>query len=88
MDSKDKELTELSGTEFRSIWSKLIHNTKEDSNKGISGVRKSIQDLDKKVSNIDEKFSEEIEIMKKVEIKLQNNEDSNINSHDQGKEKI
>jgi hypothetical protein len=36
---------------------------KEDSNKGISGLRKSIHDLNKKVSNIDEKFSKEIKIM-------------------------
>jgi hypothetical protein len=65
MDSKDNELTELSDTEFRSIWSKLIHDIKEDSNKGMSGIRKSIQDLDKKVSNTDEKFSKEIEIREK-----------------------
>jgi hypothetical protein len=39
MDSKDNELTEWSDTEFRSIWSKLIHDIKEDSNKGISAVR-------------------------------------------------
>jgi hypothetical protein len=72
MDFKDNELTELSDTEFRSIWSKLIHDIKEDSNKGISGIRKSFQDIDKKVSNIDVKFSKKIEIMKKSRNKTPN----------------
>jgi hypothetical protein len=50
----------------------LIHDIKEDSNKGISGIRKSFQDIDKKVSNIDVKFSKKIEIMKKSRNKTPN----------------
>jgi hypothetical protein len=36
------------------------------SNNQISEVRKSVPDLDKKVSNMYEKFSNEIEIVKKA----------------------
>jgi hypothetical protein len=42
----------------------MIRNLKEDSNKQISEVRKSTQNLNKKVSNMEEKFSKEMEIMK------------------------
>jgi hypothetical protein len=43
----------------------MISDLKQDSNKKINKVRKSIQDLDKKLSNMNEKFSKEMEIMKK-----------------------
>jgi hypothetical protein len=42
----------------------------EDSNKQINEVRKSIQDLDKKVSNMEEKFSKEMKIMKNSQLKM------------------
>jgi hypothetical protein len=47
----------------------MIRDLKENSNKQINEVRKSIQDLDKKVSNMEEKFSKEMEIMKKIKVK-------------------
>jgi hypothetical protein len=42
----------------------MISDLKDDSNKLISEVRKSIQDLDKKVSFMEGKFIKEMEIMK------------------------
>jgi hypothetical protein len=42
----------------------MISDLKDDSNKLISEVRKSIQDLDKKVSFMEDKFIKEMEIMK------------------------
>jgi hypothetical protein len=35
----------------------MINDLKEDSNKQINETKKSIQDLDKKSNNLDEKFS-------------------------------
>jgi hypothetical protein len=49
----------------------MISKLKEDSNKQINEVRKSIQYLDKKVSNIEEKFSQEMTIMKNNQVKMQ-----------------
>jgi hypothetical protein len=43
----------------------MTSDLKQYSNKHISEVRKSIKDLDKKVTNMEEKFSKEMEIMKK-----------------------
>jgi hypothetical protein len=43
---------------------KVISDFKEDSNKQINEVRKSIEYLEKKVSNMDEKFSKEMKIVK------------------------
>jgi hypothetical protein len=48
------------------LFLKVINDFKEDSNKPINEVRKSIQDVVKKVSNMDKKFRKEIEILKKV----------------------
>jgi hypothetical protein len=45
----------------------MINDLKEDSNKQVNEVRKSTQDLYKKVSNINEKFRKEIETVKKEE---------------------
>jgi hypothetical protein len=42
----------------------VINDLKEDSDKLMNEVRKSIQDLDKKISNMEEKFSKEMEITK------------------------
>jgi hypothetical protein len=52
--------------------SKTKQNKKlsETSNKQISEVRKSIQDLDKKVSIMKEKFSKEMEIMKNNQVEM------------------
>jgi hypothetical protein len=48
----------------------MINEFKEDSNKHINEVRRSIQDLDKKVYNVDEKFIQEMEIVgKKSQVK-------------------
>jgi hypothetical protein len=54
----------MSEREFRSPQLKMISNLKKDSNEQINEVRKPIQDLDKKISNIKEKLSKEMEIMK------------------------
>jgi DNA-binding ferritin-like protein len=62
-ESKENELVEKSDRDFRSQLLKMISDLKEDSNKQINEVRKSIQDLNKKVSNVEEKFSKEMEIM-------------------------
>jgi TATA-box binding protein (TBP) (component of TFIID and TFIIIB) len=40
-----------------------LSNLKEDLSKQINEVKKSTQDLDKNVSNMEEKFSKEIEVM-------------------------
>jgi DNA-binding ferritin-like protein len=64
-ESKANKLTEISDKEFRSLLLKMINDLKEDSKKQINEVRKSSQDLDKKVSNMEEKFIKEMEIMKK-----------------------
>jgi nitrate reductase assembly molybdenum cofactor insertion protein NarJ len=41
---------------------------KECANKQLNEVRKLIQDLDKRLSNMDEKFSKDIEILRKTTI--------------------
>jgi gas vesicle protein len=46
--------------ELRRLLLKIISDLKEDTNKQINEVRKSIQDLDKKVSNIEEKYSKDM----------------------------
>jgi hypothetical protein len=43
----------------------MIRDLKEDSNKQINEFRKSIQDLDKKVTIMEEKFHKKMENMKK-----------------------
>jgi uncharacterized lipoprotein YehR (DUF1307 family) len=43
----------------------MINVLKEDANKQMTKVGKSFQDLDEKISNIDEKFIKEIEIEQK-----------------------
>jgi hypothetical protein len=43
----------VSDREFRSLLLKMISDLKEDSNKQINVIRKSIQDLDKKVRNME-----------------------------------
>jgi predicted nucleic acid-binding Zn-ribbon protein len=48
----------------------MIRDLKEHSNKQINEVRKSIQDLYKKVSTIEEKFNHKMEIMKKNQIEI------------------
>jgi hypothetical protein len=53
----------MSERECRNLLLKMIRDLKEHSNKQINEVR-WIQDLDKKVSIIEENFSNEIEIMK------------------------
>lgn len=39
-------------------------NFKKNSNKQMDGVKKPVQDLDKKLGNVDEKFRREAEILK------------------------
>jgi hypothetical protein len=53
----------MSEREFRSLLLKMISDLKEDSNKHGNEVRISVQDLDKKSSNLEEKLSKEIQIM-------------------------
>jgi hypothetical protein len=47
----------------------LINNFKEDSNKQINEVRKLIQQLDKKINNMEDKFKKEMKIMKNNKVK-------------------
>jgi hypothetical protein len=44
-ESKDTEMVEMQNKEHKSILLKLINDLKEDSNKQIKEVKKSIQDL-------------------------------------------
>jgi hypothetical protein len=46
----------------------MISVLKEESDKHINNVRQSTQDLNKKVSNTNEKFSKEIEVPEKKEV--------------------
>jgi hypothetical protein len=47
----------------------MISNLKEDSNKQTNDVRESTEGLDEKVSDMDEKFSKNIGILKKTKNK-------------------
>jgi polyhydroxyalkanoate synthesis regulator phasin len=58
-ESRNNESVEISDREFRSLLLKIISDLNEDRNKQISEVKKSIQDLDKKVSTMEEKLSKE-----------------------------
>jgi hypothetical protein len=55
----------MSNSEFRILFLKMINDLKENSSKQINEVTKSIQDPNKKVYNMDEKFIKEMEIMRK-----------------------
>jgi hypothetical protein len=65
--SKDNQIVEILDKELKDLVLKMISDLKEDSNKQINEVRKSIQNLDEKIPNRDEKFSKEIEIWRKKE---------------------
>jgi predicted patatin/cPLA2 family phospholipase len=67
-ESKDTELNEMLERVFRSILLKMIRDFKEDSNKQINKVRKSIPDLEKTVNIMEKKFSKEMEIMKNNQV--------------------
>jgi hypothetical protein len=54
--------TEISDKKFKSLLLKINSYMKEDSNKQMNEMWKSIRDLDKRVS-MDEKFSKNIEIL-------------------------
>jgi hypothetical protein len=47
-------MAETLGKEFKSLVFKMTNDLKEDSNKQINEIRNSMQDLDKKISNMDE----------------------------------
>jgi hypothetical protein len=53
----------MSDRKFRSLLLKITNGIKEDSEKQINEVGKSIQDLNKKVSNVEEKSCKEVEKM-------------------------
>jgi hypothetical protein len=55
----------------------MISGLKEYSNKQIAEGRNSSHCLDKKVSNMDEKFSKEMEIMNKIPSRTFRNENLN-----------
>jgi hypothetical protein len=63
------EISYWSAREFRNLVLKMINNLKEGSKIQPYEIRKSIQDLgwesntDEKVSNMDEKFSKDIEVL-------------------------
>jgi hypothetical protein len=46
-------LAEISDREFRTLMLKMISDLKDESNKQLNEVRESIQNLDKKVSNME-----------------------------------
>jgi formyltetrahydrofolate synthetase len=62
---KKNELAEMSDKEFRIPLLKIINELKEDSDKQMNEVSKSIQDLNQKVTNIDKKSSKGMEIILK-----------------------
>jgi hypothetical protein len=64
MNQKNTEWAEMSYTEFKSLLLKIIRDLKENSNKQINDDRKTIQNLDKKLIIIGEKFSKEIKNVK------------------------
>jgi hypothetical protein len=76
----------------------MINDFKEDSNISLNEVRRSIADLDNKVTNMGEKFSKETKIVKnkqaeKLERKSSINQidniiDNMISRQDQAKERI
>jgi molybdopterin converting factor small subunit len=49
---------------------KMFSDLKEESNKQVNEDKKLIQDLDKKVSNMEKKFSKEIEVMKNNKVEM------------------
>lgn len=55
----------MSDKEFRIPLLKIINELKEDSDKQMNEVSKSIQDLNQKVTNIDKKSSKGMEIILK-----------------------
>jgi hypothetical protein len=61
--SKDNQLAEMSGKEFKSLFLKRSNDHKKDSDEQVNKGRKSIRHLDKTVSNVDEKFSKKMEIV-------------------------
>jgi hypothetical protein len=65
---REDSLTEMLKRELRSLLSKMIRDHKGGSNKQVSEIRKLIHDLDKKVSNMEEKFSKEVGIMKNNQV--------------------
>jgi hypothetical protein len=75
----------------------MIRDLKEDTNKHKDEIRKSIQDLDKKVSIMEEKFNKEMEIMKNNQVEMlrikqqlnqvQTRMDSSISRQDQTEER-
>jgi hypothetical protein len=69
-ESKDNELPEISKSDFRSLLLKLVSDLKVYLNKLINEVRKSIQDIDSKDSNIEEKFIKEMDITKNNHVEL------------------
>jgi signal transduction histidine kinase len=48
----------------------MISDIKEDTNKQINEMRKSIHDLHKKSSNMDETFNKGLEIMNKIQVEM------------------
>lgn len=55
---------EMPDEEFKNLALKMSNNFKENSNKKMDSVKKPVQDLDKKLGNMDEKFRREVEVLK------------------------
>lgn len=55
---------EMPDKEFKNLALKISSNFKENSNKQTDGVKKPVQDLDKKLGNVSEKFRREVEVLK------------------------
>lgn len=59
---KYTKMADMPNKEFKSLLIKMISDFKQYLSKQLNEVKKSFQDLDKKVINTDEKFSKDIEI--------------------------
>jgi Ni,Fe-hydrogenase III large subunit len=60
--SKDIEMAEMPEKEFKNLVSNMINGVKEDLNKQMNKVRKLVQDLDKKFTNMNKKFSKKLRL--------------------------
>lgn len=56
--------TEIPDKEFKNLALKMSVDFKENPNKQMDEVKKSVQDLDKKLGSIDGKYSREAELLK------------------------
>jgi hypothetical protein len=63
-EPKDIEMVEMLGKELKNLLLKMIIDLKEDANKEMNEVKKSIQDLDEESYNLDKKSGKELRFCK------------------------